>query len=211
MGTRERKEREKEMRQQQILNAAKKVFSAKGFRGATMEDIAREAELSPGTLYTYFNKKEDLYASLNVTILERMIQKQEVLRGRRDLDSAGKVRALMDIFLEVYESEPLIFTSLFNLQSSGDYWNLSKEVFSKINELTEKSVKSSAGILEECLERKDIVEYHPMVLTDIIWALFAGLVLWEESKRRSDPKKDFLRKTAESAMEIFLHGVVLRP
>ncbi|MDJ0990367.1 MAG: helix-turn-helix domain-containing protein, partial [Desulfobacterales bacterium] len=34
--------------------AAKKVFSIKGFTKTTMEDIAREAELSPGTLYLYF-------------------------------------------------------------------------------------------------------------------------------------------------------------
>ncbi|MBW2283651.1 MAG: helix-turn-helix transcriptional regulator, partial [Deltaproteobacteria bacterium] len=66
MGIKERKEREKEMRQRQIITAAEKIFSAKGFRGATMEDIAREAELSPGALYTYYNKKDDLYASLNL-------------------------------------------------------------------------------------------------------------------------------------------------
>ena len=54
MGIQERKEREKERRRQQIIVAAKRVFSAKGFSKATMEDIAREVELSPGTLYIYF-------------------------------------------------------------------------------------------------------------------------------------------------------------
>ena len=49
MGIQERKEREKERRRQQIMVAAKRVFSDKGFNKATMEDIAQEAELSPGT------------------------------------------------------------------------------------------------------------------------------------------------------------------
>ena len=49
MGIQERKEREKERRRQQIMVAAKRVFSEKGFNKATMEDIAHEAELSPGT------------------------------------------------------------------------------------------------------------------------------------------------------------------
>ena len=51
MGIQERKEREKERRRQQIMVAAKRVFSDRGFNKATMEDIAQEAELSPGTLY----------------------------------------------------------------------------------------------------------------------------------------------------------------
>ena len=42
MGIQERKEREKERRRQQIMVAAKRVFSDKGFNKATMEDIADE-------------------------------------------------------------------------------------------------------------------------------------------------------------------------
>ena len=70
MGIQERKEREKERRRQQIIVAAKRVFSEKGFNKATMEDIAKEAELSPGTLYLYFKNKEELYASLSLRILQ---------------------------------------------------------------------------------------------------------------------------------------------
>ena len=51
MGIQERKEREGERRCQQIIVADRRVFSVKGFNKATMEDIAGEAELSPGTIY----------------------------------------------------------------------------------------------------------------------------------------------------------------
>ena len=57
MGIAERREREKRMRRRQIVDAAKKIFSIKGFSGATMENIAQEAELSPATLYLYFTNK----------------------------------------------------------------------------------------------------------------------------------------------------------
>jgi AcrR family transcriptional regulator len=59
MGIEERKEREKMMRRRAILDAAKKVFVAKGFAGATMENIAEEAEFSPATIYLYFKNKDD--------------------------------------------------------------------------------------------------------------------------------------------------------
>ena len=77
MGIKERKEREKESRRQQIMVAAKKIFTEKGFNRATMDDIANEAELSPGTLYLYFKNKEELYASLSLRILQYLQQKIE--------------------------------------------------------------------------------------------------------------------------------------
>ena len=77
MGTRERREREKENRRNQILNAAKEIFMSKGLRAATMEEIARKAELSPGTIYTYFRNKEELYAVLNLIGLQYLYEQNE--------------------------------------------------------------------------------------------------------------------------------------
>lgn len=54
MGIEERKEREKKMRRRQIIDAAEKIFAAKGFSGATIENIAEEAELSPASLQVVF-------------------------------------------------------------------------------------------------------------------------------------------------------------
>lgn len=64
MGILDRKEREKEIRRQQIIVAARRVFSGKGFSKSTMENIAVAAELSTGTIYLYFRNKEELYASI---------------------------------------------------------------------------------------------------------------------------------------------------
>ena len=61
MGIAERKEREKQQRKEEIINAAEKVFFSMGLEHATMDDIATEAELSKGTLYLYFKSKEDLH------------------------------------------------------------------------------------------------------------------------------------------------------
>lgn len=64
MGIAERKEREKQQRKEEIIQAAEKVFFSKGFEKSTMDDIAEEAELSKGTLYLYFKSKEDLHMSV---------------------------------------------------------------------------------------------------------------------------------------------------
>ena len=64
MGIAERKERERLYKQDLIIKAAEKVFMSKGFENATMEDIAEEAEFSKGTLYTYFQSKNELCLSI---------------------------------------------------------------------------------------------------------------------------------------------------
>jgi len=64
MGIAERKEREKQQRREEIIQAAEKVFFTKGFEKSTMDDIAEHAELSKGTLYLYFKSKEDLHMAV---------------------------------------------------------------------------------------------------------------------------------------------------
>ncbi len=53
-----------EDRRNQILEAALKVFAEKGFKGATNQEIATKADISPGLIYRYFKNKEDLLFSI---------------------------------------------------------------------------------------------------------------------------------------------------
>jgi AcrR family transcriptional regulator len=50
-------------KRRQILNAASRIFMAKGYEGASMSDIAQEAGVSKGTLYVYFTNKEALFGA----------------------------------------------------------------------------------------------------------------------------------------------------
>ena len=74
MGIPERKEREKEHRREEIIDAAQKIFFQKGLAVATMDDIAEAAELSKGTLYLYYKSKEDLYLAVMARGMEILHQ-----------------------------------------------------------------------------------------------------------------------------------------
>jgi AcrR family transcriptional regulator len=210
MGTEERKKRERNLRREQIMRAAKIVFSAKGFRGSTMEEIAEIAELSPGTLYSYFKSKDDLYASLNIKILEYLYKETEGLYDDKSLSSTKKIESLSSLFYEVYRAEPLILLSLFNLQSSKDFWNLSDNLVDKINGLAAKGFKAMTNIFEDAAKEGAINEFNPNALSDIIWAIFTGLLLWEESKKMSNPERSYFKETLELATEIFCYGIKRR-
>lgn len=61
MENRTRRDREKLLREDEIVSAAEKVFLEKGFEAASMDEIARAAQFTKRTLYQYFENKEDLY------------------------------------------------------------------------------------------------------------------------------------------------------
>lgn len=72
---------------ERILEAALAVFSAQGFRGATLDQIAAEAGLSKPNLLYYFDGKEAIHAALMAGLLESWLD------PLRRLDPAGEPRA----------------------------------------------------------------------------------------------------------------------
>ena len=62
---RQKRERQKTVRRDALLAAARKVFASKGYDGTTIADIAKEAGVAAGTLYLYYASKTDLFAALN--------------------------------------------------------------------------------------------------------------------------------------------------
>ena len=211
MGIAERKERERDyqqkMRRGQILEAAKRLFHSKGFSTATIEDIAQEAELSPAAIYLYFKNKDDIYVSLNLQLLEYLADRLERLYLQEDVHAEEKVEALKDLFYDVYNFDPLILINLFHLQASEGIRRLPPERLAQLNELAAKSLRNLAGIFDQGKEEGHYEDYHSTVLADIIWIIFTGAVLWEESKRMTNPDKDYLETTLDLAIDIIRKGI----
>ena len=57
-----------------IVAAAKKLITENGFENVSIEDIAKEAEVSTGSFYTYFKKKEDVIEELNQLSFYRLAE-----------------------------------------------------------------------------------------------------------------------------------------
>ena len=60
----DRQEKEREIRKDQILESALKVFKINGIEGTTMDEIAKHADFGKATLYYYFSSKEEIFIEL---------------------------------------------------------------------------------------------------------------------------------------------------
>ncbi len=69
-----RKERERLFKRQEIVNAARIVFAARGFSAATLDEIADRAEFGKGTLYNYFQSKEELFETVIADIFDELLE-----------------------------------------------------------------------------------------------------------------------------------------
>lgn len=66
MGHDDRKRQEKEIKRQDIIDAAERVFFTNGYKNSSMDAVAKEAEFSKRTVYVYFSSKEQIYYEIMI-------------------------------------------------------------------------------------------------------------------------------------------------
>ncbi len=82
MNIRSRREKEREARRMEILVAAEKVFSRKGFARASMDEVAAAAQFTKRTVYMYFVNKDDLLFAVALEGSKKLFARQQaVLAG----------------------------------------------------------------------------------------------------------------------------------
>jgi AcrR family transcriptional regulator len=117
-----RKQRELALRQEIIFEAAESVLAEGGFHGSSVDEIAKRAEVSVGTLYNLFGNKESLLTSL----LERRIDDlRQYVRGRVAPARSGieKLQAAIDAIF-AYCTEHQRAFRVYVTASHGLEWNV---------------------------------------------------------------------------------------
>jgi AcrR family transcriptional regulator len=171
MGITERKEREKEQRQNLIIDAAERIFFKKGIDNSTMDDVAVEAELSKGTLYLYFKSKEDIQLAIAMRgseILKEMMQKR-LSENKTGYDNLLELAEISIAFSNKHRH----YYEFFLFFQSSNFEQLNLEESRIIKYLTEQS---PLAIVQECV-KKGIADKS--LRTDIPADVFAA-TLWSQ-------------------------------
>ncbi len=207
MGIRDRKEREKEQRRQLILLAAKKVVGNKGFRKTTVEDIAHEAEVSPGTIYIYFKNKEELYSSLALRVLQYLnMRMNDVIAVHKKSDLENTISAMHEAMLDVYRFDPLIIVNMFRLLSPENLKCLSPMVLKQVKDLFNSMLKK-LNVLFAYNNGDRHLPLKSNGMADIFFTLFSGLSVWSDISdllfEDKESETDSFFGTFELAVDLF--------
>ncbi|MBN1408484.1 MAG: TetR/AcrR family transcriptional regulator [Calditrichaceae bacterium] len=116
MGISERRERDRERRKNEIIDAAENIFFRNGFENSSVEKVAEAAELSKATLYLYFKSKEELYYAV-CQRAEGMLFEKVDKAIKKATDTSTKIRAFLNAFVEFQQKNKDHFDALFYLQT----------------------------------------------------------------------------------------------
>lgn len=194
-------------RRNEILEAALKVFSEKGYHAAKIEDIAAELEMGHGTFYRYFKNKLDIFNHV-VEDIVRMITELVTDINPHDAETLEDYRMQLELIGDrlfgLFESNPsfsrIIFYEAFGIDDK-DLRERIQEVFDLIGRYIELYLENgiARGYMREDLHVKES-------------ALAIGGALFEACKRvvsSSDPERDLL-VWKETIITLIIQGVSKR-
>lgn len=207
MGLHERRIKEKDNRKKLILKSARTLFFKKGFNKVTVDEIAKISELGKGSIYLYFNSKEEIYAQILLNDIDNFYQIASVL-----FEKKGSALELLEefstIYVDFFLNEGELFRILMTFMLHPDRMNLSQELNARILEANARSIDIIGKILEKGVESG---EFSPQINIrqnqNAIWGLLNGVVslfIFFGSKER---RKDKINATIKSALEVFVKGL----
>ena len=166
-------------RKEQILNAAIKVFSQKGFAGTLVDKVAELAKLGKGTIYRYFKDKQDLFiatALRGIDDLKNTVLK-EIEEGKDPLE---KIEKAISAYLGFFEKYPdlvnIVLHAPVELQQK-----IQKRYFQHYKEHEDKMVE----IFNEGIKQGQIRQLDPRITINILANLLNGFIYtWGMEGRR---------------------------
>ena len=178
MSVQERHRRERHARGQAILAAAAKVFAKHGLEGATIEMVAREAEVAVGTIYLYYSSRDDLYLNLIADRAEHLRARYlEFLRAgsSRSMSSRRSRSAYLDYLRESRE----IFLSQHSVVFSQLHKRLKRQSeirnFQRVMDLSHEIFGLWEGTIRRAFEGGVIANsMGPRKTAAVVWASMNG-------------------------------------
>jgi TetR/AcrR family transcriptional regulator len=181
MGTLERRKREKKQRTEDILRAAEKLFAANGFSATTMDQIANEAELSKGSLYTYFKSKDDVhrqFVSIGMQILYDMILEKIATAD----NGWSKLAVFWDCFMSFQTEYPDHCDAFIHYESKDSEFDSQEQIEEWIDR--RKAVRLMIAIINEGIADGSLrVDLDPLQTTLMLWAQICGAIQLIRFKR----------------------------
>jgi AcrR family transcriptional regulator len=188
--------RAREATRQALLEAAEQTFAEQGIEGARIEDIAARAGIAVGTLYNYFQDRDDLLRALAEV-------RRETLRAR--LDAAGaatrgepwrsQLLGFMGALLAHLESHRRFYSILLQAETRltprPPFGSAMDEVYERAERLIRRGIRSGAL-------RRDDLDLFPSLLVGMLRAVLIH--------DRHVPAQGPLTELAEPLCRFFLDG-----
>ena len=207
MGLEDRRKREKEQRRNAILNAARKLFFEKGFRHVTVDNIARKAEFSKGSVYLYFSSKEEIYTQILLSDIDKFNRKSShVFQNEKSAEEL-----LLDFactYVDFFLNDRELFRIMMTFMLHTEELNLTEDVYQRIVDATNRNAEVIENILQQGIDRGEFPrDINLRQSRNALWGLLNGIVSLHLFTGREANKEERIRSTIKGSLSIFANGL----
>lgn len=185
------------MKDGQIINSARKLFSEKGFKNVSMDEIAKEAGVTKRTVYAYFPSKKNLF---------NYFVKEEIKNMRKIVEDVDKQDS------EFFEKFHQVIYKLLKYKNNRKFLKiLAKEAIKEKNPIIVKSMQEvdrqiKAYILEkvnDAVESGYIQIDNPEITSFLVYKMYLALMFdWNENNKKLDENI-----IADNILKILKNGI----
>lgn len=171
-------QRRKDARPGELARAALEVFSEHGFAAARLEEVARRAGVSKGTVYLYFESKEALFKAAVEVGMTPALEAAEELAADTSRPAAELLRRFVFGWWERVGSTALGGLPKLLVAESGNFPELARW----FHESTiRRAQRALAGIIELGIARGDFRPLDPMLAARVVFGPMFAYILWQRA------------------------------
>jgi AcrR family transcriptional regulator len=207
LGFEERRKRERENRKNAILKAARKLFFDKGFRQVTVENIAKKAELSKGSIYLYFNSKEEIYSQILLNDIDKFHERVADILQHSSGASDALVR-LTEIYVDFFLNDRELFRILMNFMLHNNDMNLPEDINDHLIKTTNRTISIIEQVFKFGIEKGEFPpEINLRMNRNAIWGLLNGIISLHLFTGKESKREEVIRSTIKAGLEIYVRGI----
>ena len=195
--------RRADARPAEILDAALTVFSARGFAAAKLDDVAKEAGVSKGTLYLYFKSKEALFEAMALELMRVPVlaQLETIAKAETATDALRQLIQFMTRMLDDPRRSAL--PKLIIAESAG---------FPELARIWLKSViqpvrKRLVELIEAGIANGEFRKVDPWETTKLVIAPFLLTAIWRKTFEHIDNRRFDFAALLRQHTEFLLRGL----
>jgi AcrR family transcriptional regulator len=201
-------QRRAEDRPREICAAALEVFAEKGFAAAKLEEIARRAGVSKGTLYLYFEDKEELFRAV---VRDTVAPNIEAVRDAvisADLPFGEVVPMFLARFADIARRLPVGAVAKMVIGESRNFPELAKVWHDQV---ASRAIAMLSGLIEKAQEKGEVRSGDPRLHAFSLMGPMLMGVIWRETLQPIGGAPLDLEALARQHAETVLAGLLLEP
>jgi AcrR family transcriptional regulator len=191
---------ENKISKDKIIEAALPIFMKKGYKGATMREIAASMGIKAGSLYYHIRSKGEILENIHDVLINGLLEKSERIVADDKISNKKKFELFVEDLLRVMAELRPYATVFFR-----DYRYLSRYYFKKTNLKRKRYQEFLRQIVENGIDGGEFRRVDPAVGTIGIFGMFMWAHTWINTSGRLR-----VEEIAKSFCDIIFNGICLR-